>query len=121
MPLRTRLLAAAIGLLLSAATACSGTAAPAAPAAPSAPASAPAAGAPPSAAAQPAAATATPPPREAMRIPYSALSVSMLPHFIAAEAGLYEREGLDVTLDYIATSTIMTPAMRCSNSPRTTV
>src|SRR5690242_20268299 len=107
MPLRTRLLAAAIGLLLSAATACSGTAAPAAPAATSVSASAPAASAPPPAAA----ATATPPPREALRIPYSALSVSMLPHFIAAEAGLYEREGLDVTLDYIATSTIMTPAM----------
>jgi len=95
------------GAALLAALALAACASPAAPAAP-----APAGG---SGAAAPAAApptdTPAPPPREAVRIPYSALSVSMLPHFLAYDAGLYEREGLDVTMDYVATSTVLTPAM----------
>ena len=72
---------------------------PVAPAAPAAPASA--------SAAEP----ARPPAREAVRIPYSALSLSMVPHWLTYDAGLYEREGLDVTMDYVATSTTLGPAL----------
>ncbi|HEY7067179.1 MAG TPA: ABC transporter substrate-binding protein [Chloroflexota bacterium] len=58
-----------------------------------------------------AAAAPAPPAREAVRIPYSALSLSMLPHWLTYDAGLYEREGLDVTMDYVATSTTLGPAL----------
>ena len=50
-------------------------------------------------------------PRAAVRIPHSALSLSSLPHWLAYDAGLYEREGLDVTMDYVASSTTLAPAL----------
>ena len=49
--------------------------------------------------------------RESVRIPYSALSMAQLPHWITYEAGLYDREGLDVTMDYVASSTVLAPAL----------
>src|SRR5437870_6871497 len=56
------------------------------------------------------AATAVPE-REAVRFPYSAVSISAVPHWITYDAGLYEREGLDVAMEYIATSTVLGPAL----------
>jgi NitT/TauT family transport system substrate-binding protein len=37
--------------------------------------------------------------------------MAQLPHWITYEAGLYEREGLDVTMDYVASSTVLAPAL----------
>jgi NitT/TauT family transport system substrate-binding protein len=51
------------------------------------------------------------PAREAVRFPYSAVSISALPHWVTYDAGLYEREGLDVAMEYIATSTVLGPAL----------
>ncbi len=42
---------------------------------------------------------------------YSAVSVSQLPVYVAREMGLFERQGLDVDLTYIATGTTLTAAM----------
>jgi NitT/TauT family transport system substrate-binding protein len=77
------------------------------PAATTAPASAGSGAAAPTAASAPTA----PPQKVAVRIPYSALSLAMLPHWLAFDAGMYEREGLDVSMDYIASATVMGPAL----------
>jgi NitT/TauT family transport system substrate-binding protein len=42
-----------------------------------------------------------PPTRQSLRIGYAAPSASFLPAFVAQEGGLFEREGLDVTLQQI--------------------
>ena len=95
-----------LGMLLAFGWSCSPAAAPS----PSAPATS---GASPVTAggAKPESAAPTAVPREAVRIPYPALSLSSLPHWLAYDAGLYEREGLDVTMDYVASSTTLAPAL----------
>src|SRR5439155_20295738 len=56
-------------------------------------------------------AAGVPPARESVRIPFSALSMAQLPRWITHDAGLYDREGLDVTMDYVASSTVLAPAL----------
>lgn len=46
-----------------------------------------------------------------LRVPYTAVSVAMAPTWVAFERGLFKKYGLDVTLDYIATSPVLTAAM----------
>ncbi|HLH24361.1 MAG TPA: ABC transporter substrate-binding protein [Chloroflexota bacterium] len=97
-----------LGLIAGCAPAPRAAPPPAAPAAPDgSTGAAPQAAAP----AAPSAPEALRPPRDAVRIPYSALSLSMVPHWLTYDAGLYEREGLDVTMDYVATSTTLAPAL----------
>ncbi|HLI26889.1 MAG TPA: ABC transporter substrate-binding protein [Chloroflexota bacterium] len=55
--------------------------------------------------------------REALRIPYSAISLSSLPHWLAYDAGYYAEEGLDVTLEYISSSTTLAPALLSGEIP----
>lgn len=55
--------------------------------------------------------------REAIRIPYSAISLSSLPHWVAYDAGYYAEEGLDVTLEYISSSTTLAPALLSGEIP----
>lgn len=55
--------------------------------------------------------TATPTPPIKLRVPYTAISVAMLPTWVAFEQGLFKKYGLDVTMDYIATSPLLTAAM----------
>lgn len=62
-------------------------------------------------------ATPSPPPREALRIPYSAISLSSLPHWLTYDAGYYAEEGLDVTLEYISSSTTLAPALLSGEVP----
>jgi NitT/TauT family transport system substrate-binding protein len=98
--------------VLLAACAAPPTAPPVSRDAPAAPAAAPAANQPASAA------TPTPPrEREAIRIPYSAISMSTLPHWITYDAGLYAEEGLDVTMDYVSSSTTLAPALLSGEVP----
>ncbi len=85
-------------LLIACAPASTPTAAPA-------PTQAPAA----TATAAPPTATAAPPVK--LRVPYTAISVAMLPTWVAYEQGLFTKNGLDVTMDYIATSPLLTAAM----------
>ena len=42
--------------------------------------------------------------RVRLRVPYVALSVTQLPAWVAQEAGLFAKQGLEVTLDYIRSS-----------------
>jgi NitT/TauT family transport system substrate-binding protein len=97
---------ASASLLVSLSTACASPASPAG--APPAPAATTAGQA---GAAAGSSAAAVPPARESVRIPYSALSMAQLPHWITYDAGLYDREGLDVTMDYVASSTVLAPAL----------
>jgi NitT/TauT family transport system substrate-binding protein len=96
-------------VVLTALLAQAGCAAPAtpaaAPAAPAKPASAPAAAAP-AAPAAPASAPAaqTPTERQALTVAYSALVASQSPSWIAKDAGLFDRYGLDVNLVYISSA-----------------
>lgn len=54
----------------------------------------------------------TPPPAPvALRLPYTAISVVNAPLWVAAEAGHFAEEGIDATIEYIATSTTLTQAM----------
>lgn len=46
-----------------------------------------------------------------LRVPYTAISVAMSPTWVALEQGLFKKYGLDVTMDYIATSPVLTAAM----------
>ena len=46
-----------------------------------------------------------------LRVPYTAISVAMSPTWVAFERGLFKKYGLDVTMDYIATSPVLTAAM----------
>lgn len=46
-----------------------------------------------------------------LRIPYTAISVAMAPTWVALDTGLFKKYGLDVSLDYIATSPVLTAAM----------
>lgn len=46
-----------------------------------------------------------------LTIPYSAVSGMFAPLWVTKDAGLFEKYGLDVTVDYIASSTTMTAAM----------
>jgi NitT/TauT family transport system substrate-binding protein len=92
--------------LISALFLLAGCAAPAAPySAPagSAPGGAPASGAPPAAPASAPAATA-PAQRIPLTIAYSSLVASQSPSWIAQEAGVYDRYGLDVNLVYISSA-----------------
>lgn len=98
-------------LALALALACSRGASPAPTTAPAASPAASAGGQATAAPAANAAAPTAPPRREAVRFPYSALSMAQLPHWITYDAGLYEREGLDVTMDYVASSTVLAPAL----------
>jgi NitT/TauT family transport system substrate-binding protein len=100
-----------LGLLVALALAACAPAPAGSQSAGSAPAAPPAAGQASPAATAPAAAAPSPPPREALRMPYPAISFSVLPHWITYQAGLYEREGLDVTMDYVAASAVLTSAM----------
>jgi ABC-type nitrate/sulfonate/bicarbonate transport system substrate-binding protein len=52
-------------------------------------------------------------PLEAIKIkaPYTAISVAQSPVWVAKEAGLFDKYGLDAELDYIRTSTTLTSAM----------
>lgn len=56
-------------------------------------------------------ATATPAPLVKLRVPYTAISVAMAPGWVAFEQGLFKKNGLDVTMEYIATSPVLTAAM----------
>lgn len=55
--------------------------------------------------------TATPAPPVKLRVPYTAISVAMLPTWVAYEQGLFTKNGLEVTMDYLATSPLLTAAM----------
>src|SRR4051794_32346335 len=103
-------LALGASLLLAA---CTPAASPPAPAAPSAP-QAPAAAAPPAA---PVAAPTSPPPRQAVRIPYAAPSLGSLPLWLTYDGGYFEREGLDVTMEYIASGTTLAQALLSGDVP----
>lgn len=46
-----------------------------------------------------------------LRVPYTAISVAMAPTWVAQEQGLFKKYGLDVTMDYVATSPVLTAAM----------
>jgi NitT/TauT family transport system substrate-binding protein len=52
-----------------------------------------------------------PPARTALRMPYSAIGAAMTTIWIAKEGGYLADEGLDVEMDYIATSTTFTQAL----------
>jgi len=54
---------------------------------------------------------------EALRIPYSAISLATLPHWITYDAGLYAEEGLDVTMEYVSSSTVLAPALLSGEVP----
>ncbi len=77
--------------------------------------SAPATSAPTTAPTTQAAATSAPAaatgPLVKLRVPYTAISVAMSPTWVAFEKGLFKKYGLDVTIDYIATSPVLTAAM----------
>src|SRR5207248_11415125 len=49
--------------------------------------------------------------------PYSAISVSQAPLWVPVEAGLYKKYGLDVSTEYIATSSTLAPAMLSGQIP----
>ncbi len=94
---------ALIGMLVLALVACGSSGAAPAPRA-SAPAPAtPAAGAPPA----PAAAPTTPPPLEHVRIAYATPSGGFAAPWMAKEAGLFEKYGLDAEVTYIASGPTM--------------
>ncbi len=67
--------------------------------------------APPTQAAATSAPAATTAPLIKLRVPYTAISVAMAPTWVAQEKGLFKKHGLDVTMDYIATSPVLTAAM----------
>lgn len=52
-----------------------------------------------------------------LRVAYSAVAGAQSPMWIAKEKGLYEKYGLDVDLQYIATSTTLTQAMLSGDIP----
>lgn len=58
-----------------------------------------------------ASASSTPTTLTKLRIPYTAISVAMAPTWVAMDQGLFKKYGLDVTIDYIATSPVLTAAM----------
>jgi NitT/TauT family transport system substrate-binding protein len=64
--------------------------------------------APASTAQQPAAAPAA---LEKLRVPYVAISVTQLPAWVAQDAGLFAKHGLDVSMEYIATGSTLVQAM----------
>ena len=90
-----------------------------APRAPSAPAgdSAPPSAAQPGAVDKPAASASAGQPAapsaslEKLRVPYVAVSVTQLPAWVAQEAGLFTKHGLDVSMEYIATGATLVQAM----------
>jgi NitT/TauT family transport system substrate-binding protein len=105
-PLRQRA-AATAGALLTALLVLVGCGAPAAGAAPAAPPKPPAgaaapSGAPPAPASAPAATAPTE--RLPLTVAYSSLVASQSPSWIAKEAGVYDRYGLDVNLVYISSA-----------------
>jgi len=112
------LIAAAAALL----AACGPAAQPPTPspavATPALPAAGPAASAPPAAAPAASEATPTTPPRrEAVRIPYAAPSLGSLPLWLTYDGGYFEREGLDVTMDYVASGTTLAQALLSGDVP----
>ena len=56
-------------------------------------------------------ATAAPANLVKLRVPYTAISVAMSPTWVAYEEGLFKKNGLDVSIDYVATSPVLTAAM----------
>jgi ABC-type nitrate/sulfonate/bicarbonate transport system substrate-binding protein len=59
----------------------------------------------------PAATSAAPLQAIKIKAPYTAISVAQSPVWVAKEAGLFDKYGLDAELTYIATSTVLTSAM----------
>src|SRR5262249_28744662 len=106
---RPRLVTILVALLLLACTSPAG-APPAARESPAAPVAAPA----PASSNAPAAPA---PERESLRFPYSAISFATLPHWITYDAGLYAEEGLDVTMEFISSSTTLAPALLSGEVP----
>jgi NitT/TauT family transport system substrate-binding protein len=51
------------------------------------------------------------PRREAVRIPYAAPSLGSLPLWLTYDGGYFEREGLEVTMDYVASGTTLAQAL----------
>jgi ABC-type nitrate/sulfonate/bicarbonate transport system substrate-binding protein len=81
-----------------------------------------AASASPNSAAQPSAiaqSPATPKPSGAthLTIPYTALTANSLQYWVANDLGLYKKYGLDVDIEYVATSTTVTAAMLSGQTP----
>jgi NitT/TauT family transport system substrate-binding protein len=110
--LRGRLGRSVLAVALLSLAAC--TVPPAAPAVPAAPAEREASASASSAAPAGPGAPAAPMPtteRVRLRVPYVALSVTQLPAWVAQDAGLFAKQGLDVTLEYIAGSSTMINAM----------
>jgi NitT/TauT family transport system substrate-binding protein len=104
---RSRLVTILVSLLLVACASPAG-APPAARESPAGPAPAPASSNAPAAPA---------PERESLRFPYSAISLATLPHWITYDAGLYAEEGLDVTMEFVSSSTTLAPALLSGEVP----
>jgi NitT/TauT family transport system substrate-binding protein len=68
-------------------------------------------------AASPSAAPTSPPPRQAVRIPYAAPSLGSLPLWLTYDGGYFEREGLDVTMEYVASGTTLAQALLSGDVP----
>ena len=117
MPFRTRdshvtmlLLLSFVALVACATPATAPTTAPVQPpAATAASTSAPAATTVPATTAPTAAPTAAPVVK--LHVAYSAIAVPQLPMWVTFEQGLFKKYGLDVTLDYVATSQVLTASL----------
>jgi NitT/TauT family transport system substrate-binding protein len=55
--------------------------------------------------------TAPAQPLEKLRVPYVAISASQLPAWVAEDAGLFAKNGLDVSLEYVPTGTTLVQTM----------
>src|SRR5829696_7917879 len=108
-PRTWRALALGASLLLAACTPAASPA-PAPPAAPQPPGAA-------APQAAPSAAPTSPPPRQGVRIPYAAPSLGSLPLWLTYDGGYFEREGLDVTMEYIASGTTLAQALLSGDVP----
>jgi NitT/TauT family transport system substrate-binding protein len=51
-----------------------------------------------------------------MRLPYASVSVSQLPVWVAQDAGLFGKQGLDVSLEYVASGTTLIQTMVAGES-----
>ena len=52
-----------------------------------------------------------------LTIPYTALTANSLQYWVANDMGLYKKYGLDVDIEYVATSTTVTAAMLSGQTP----
>jgi NitT/TauT family transport system substrate-binding protein len=55
--------------------------------------------------------------RTHLTIPYTALTANSLQYWVAYDMGLYKKYGLDVDIEYVATSTTVTAAMLSGQTP----